>query len=82
MASNGVDNFIEAHGCMCSITAGERNLQQSETSAKLPEEVESIMKANIVLIERNNSMAKELEHASVTEYHDLHKRKARKSWCE
>lgn len=40
------------------------------------------MKSNIVLIKRNNSLTKELEHASVTEHHDIRKRKTRKSWCE
>ena len=55
---------------------------ERKTSAKLAEEVESVMKANVVLIERNNAMAKEQERPSVNEHHDVRKRKARKSWGE
>ena len=54
---------------------------ERKTSAKLAEEVEGVMKANVVLIEQNNTMRKQQERLSVNEHH-VRKRKARKSWGE
>ena len=54
---------------------------ECKTSAKLAEEV-GVMKANVVLIEQNNTMRKEQERLSVNEHHVVRKRKARKSWGE
>ena len=51
---------------------------ERKTSAKLAEEVECVMKANVVLIERNNTMGKEQERLSVNEHHVVRKRKASK----
>ena len=56
--------------------------KERKASEKLAEEVESVAKANVVLMERNSSKSEELERARVTEHHDVRKRKARKSWDE
>ena len=71
---------------LCSTITGERKpsistRKRAESISELAEEVESVTKAN-VLMERNSSITKELERASVTEHHDVRKRKARKSWGE
>ena len=56
-------------------------LDNERKIAKLAEEV-GVMKANVVLIEQNNTMRKEQERLSVNEHHVVRKRKARKSWGE
>ena len=52
--------------------------KESKASSKLAEEIESVTRTNVVLIERNHSMTKELERLSDlnTGRREVRKRKA------